>query len=114
MKRKNTLIITSIKYSEIIQLHDIVYCKADGSYSEIILKDQRKVTTSKNLLWLEQRTSQDSFFRIHKSYLINLQYLSKIFHNEGKIALQNNHLIPISRYKKQDFWRKIESMNAPT
>ncbi len=108
-----SLIISSFKYSELIKLNDIVFCIANGSYSEIILQNKRKVCISKNLRWLEERIDMNSFFRVHKSYLINLQYVCKIFHDENKIQLKNGIYIPLSKYKKQEFWEKINLYSQP-
>lgn len=57
---------------------DIIYFEADGSYTSIFLTSGKKETTSSNLGKLEERLNQNGFFRISRSVLINLKYLTKL------------------------------------
>ena len=105
-----SLIITNSRYSEIVDIKSIVFFIANGSYCEIVLNDKRKITASKNLHWFEEKTANGFFFRVHKSYLINVLFVTKIFNNEFKIELSSGIVIPLSRSKKLDFWQKLTSL----
>jgi two-component system LytT family response regulator len=104
---KDFVLISNMKYSEVISLTDIVFIQADGSYSKVFLNSKKTISCSKNLSFFETVIKSDSFIRIHKSYLVNLDYLNKIFNNEDKISLVNNVEIPMSRYKKKLLWEKL-------
>jgi two-component system LytT family response regulator len=106
-----SLIISNINFAEVIQLDEIVLFVANGSYSEVILENNKRIIASKNLHWFEQKASDQIFFRVHKSYIINLLFVRKVFHNEFKIELQNGRCIPLSRGKKQELWKRLESLN---
>lgn len=60
-----------------IPASDIVYLKASGSYSEIHLKDTKVFTCTRGL-WLLERELPDYFFKIHRSTLVNTQYVEGI------------------------------------
>lgn len=106
----NFLIISGNEFKEIIHANRIEYCKGEGSYSEIILED-RKLTVSKNLHWIEQRLCTRIFFRSHKSFLINLMFIARVFNCEDKLTLENGTKIPLSRKNRKQFWIRFERFN---
>jgi len=74
-----------------VQIEDIVMIKADGAYSEIVLKDDSKLLISKNLKHFEDLLSfSTAFIRVHKSYLINSHYVNEYVKSEGGYLILNN------------------------
>jgi two-component system LytT family response regulator len=61
---------------------DILYCQAEGNYTDIYLTSQKKYTISQNIGSIERILPQQVFFRISRSNIINIKYLSEI--NRGK------------------------------
>jgi len=57
---------------------EIVYCKAEGSYTTIYLEDGRKEMANDNLGMFEKKLPGMPFYRVSRSYLINLHKLAKI------------------------------------
>jgi len=105
---KNPHIILSDQSGvEIIRIEDIVLCQAKGSYSVVVLKDNKKLTVSRNLRWLQQRIVMKSFFRTHRSYYVNLSYIKRVERTDLSIILQNGMDIPVARSKKKEFWKNF-------
>ncbi|WP_373522822.1 LytR/AlgR family response regulator transcription factor [Aquiflexum sp.] len=82
---------------------DIVYCESDGSYSRIITENNDVVYISKKLKYLEEMLPSELFYRIHNSYLINLQKVSLFEKNSSKVVLVSGISLPVSRLKKSGF-----------
>jgi len=82
---------------EIISIQNIIYIKAEGSYSRIDTNNNESLLVSKNLKYFDELLSQsDHFYRVHRSYLLNLQYAKKITRNSGgMMILENGTEIPI-------------------
>ena len=81
----------------IIDTQEILYIKGDDNISTIYLTKKRKITLSKTLKYFEHLLD-DKFLRIHKSYLLNLKYASKIIIKEVHfIELEDGTQLPISR-----------------
>ena len=81
----------------IIDKQDILYIKCDDNISTIYLTKKRKISLSKTLKYFEDLLDAD-FVRIHKSYLLNLKYASKIISkNIPFIELEDGTQLPISR-----------------
>lgn len=91
------VIINTRQCTEIVYLANIIYCRAEGSYTKVYLKDGGSIFCSKNLAWFENEIQSKLFLRVHRSFLINLNFLSKVYRNEGRINLQNGAAIPLSR-----------------
>lgn len=85
-----------------IEENDIVYFKADGQYTQIFTINNQQYTSTKNIGDIEKDLS-DTFFRCHKSWIINLNYVSKFLKEDSIAVLSNNIEVEISSRKKDDF-----------
>jgi two-component system LytT family response regulator len=72
----------------IVDLDDILYCEADGSYTNFYTADNKVYTTSNNLKKVESILMQATFFRIHRATLLNLKHVVQ-FNNSGELVLSN-------------------------
>ncbi|WP_400075271.1 LytR/AlgR family response regulator transcription factor [Winogradskyella sp. R77965] len=80
---------------------DIIYCKSSGNYCEIFFKNQKKEIISKKLKEFEILINNDDFFRVHKSYLVNVTYIKEFIKSDGQyLVLENDTTIPVARLKK--------------
>ena len=82
---------------------DIIYAESDGNYSTIYLSDGHKIVLTKKLKEVGELLPADTFFRIHNSFIINLNKIKEFLKTDGYVILKPNHKIPVSRQKKSDF-----------
>ena len=87
---------------DFVVVNAIIYCQADGNYTNIFIKDKEKpLVVSKQIGFIEQALAGYDFVRPHNSYLINLNYVdSYIKSNGGSLKLNNKIEIPIARNRK--------------
>ena len=87
-----------------IMIADIMLLKADGSYCEFVFKDKSHVF-SENLSHFEEKLSfAKEFVRIHRSYIININFVERIHENRVWV---NGEEIPIGKGYKSDLTEKI-------
>ncbi|MFT5736869.1 MAG: two-component system LytT family response regulator [Maribacter sp.] len=86
-----------------LESDEILYAESDGNYSTIFLTDGHKIVLTKKLKEVNALLPNDSFFRIHNSYIINLNKIKEFLKTDGYVVLKSNHKIPVSRQKKSDF-----------
>jgi two-component system LytT family response regulator len=86
-----------------LESDEILYAESDGNYSTIYLTDGQKIVLTKKLKEVNELLPSDSFFRIHNSYIINLNKIKEFLKTDGYVVLKSNHKIPVSRQKKSDF-----------
>jgi two-component system LytT family response regulator len=91
----------------LVHLSDIVYCQASGSYSDVILSNNSKITVSKPLKYFEDVLPETLFFRCHKSYFVNLNFAEKYSDVNKHITLVHGIDIPVSVRKKEAFIHAI-------
>jgi DNA-binding LytR/AlgR family response regulator len=90
----STICIKSYGDYQFISLNDIVYLKADNNTTDFHLQNGRKITAYKTLKHYEA-SLPFFFFRIHNSYIVNSNYISRI--NTGKsLCYLNNSDLSIS------------------
>lgn len=94
----------------IIDIDDIIYCEADGSYTHFYATENRTYITSNNLKKVENILQHTSFFRIHRSILLNLKHISQ-YNNSGEIKLSNNQKLLVASRNKSNFLRVLKLMN---
>ncbi|WP_445386218.1 LytR/AlgR family response regulator transcription factor [Robiginitalea sp. IMCC44478] len=82
---------------------DILFAESDGNYSTIFLEDGQKLVLTKKLKEINEILPEDAFFRIHNSYIVNLNKIKEFLKTDGYVILESNHKIPVSRTKKSDF-----------
>ena len=88
---------------DFIQLQDILYCESDGAYSIIHFISGSKSVISKSLKYLEDILAHYRFFRVHKSYIVNLDYVIKYSRGPGgTLKLTNGQEIRVARSKKDE------------
>jgi len=90
---------------------NIIYLKSDGPYSHFYFADGKHLLTSKTLKEAEESLPQQQFFRIHNSYLVNMQYVQKYLRGEGgEVVLSNGTQLPVSRHRKAEFLSILEKI----
>lgn len=86
---------------EILAVKSILYAKADDNYTILFLTNNTKKLVSKTLKYFEEALTNYGFARIHKSYLVNVNYITK--YNKGKggtIELNTGKELSVSASKK--------------
>ena len=89
------------KGTEVIKIENILAFHGAGDYSEAMTTDNRSLLHNKTMNQLEQMLP-DNFLRIHRSHIINLDYVTAIHTQEGSrysVTLNQAHEIPVSRSK---------------
>ncbi|MGP1991135.1 LytR/AlgR family response regulator transcription factor [Zobellia laminariae] len=88
---------------QVLNVTDILYCKADDNYTEIYLEN-KKILVSKTLKYFEDALAGFSFARIHKSYLVNVNEVVKYRKGKGgSVVVSNGKELLVSASKKKDF-----------
>ncbi len=93
-----------------IRHEDIMYLEASDSYTTVHQKDGKRITSSKHIRIFETNLDAKKFFRVHKTFIINLEHLKGFSRGEGNMAvLSNGTLIPVSRRRLPDFLALINT-----
>jgi len=105
------VIISNVDKVSFVKYEDIIYCKSSGRYTEFFLTENRKLLASKSIGEYERVLNPHFFFRIHKSYVVNLDQVLSINKKTGNYCeLKDGAILPISRRRMESFMNYINSM----
>lgn len=90
-----------------LEPHEIVFVESDGNYSSIHLTDGKKIVLTKKLKEVNELLPKDHFFRVHNSFVINLDKIKEFYKTDGYVVLEGRHKIPVSRQRKSEFLDKF-------
>lgn len=91
-----------------VKVDEVLYLKASGNYTEIFMNDGQKHLVSKHLKLYDDMLTDQNFFRIHHSSLINLKFIKNYVRGDGGyVVMADNASLDVSRRKKDDFLEKI-------
>ena len=80
-----------------------MFCKADDNYTEIYLNTNKKKVVSKTLKYFDEILADSGFARIHKSYLVNINEITKYVKGKGgSVILSNGKELSVSASRKAD------------
>ena len=83
---------------------EIIFIKADGDYTDIVLANKKLLSSEPLRYWLEV-LGDEEFIRTHKSYIINISKIKKV--TGSKVVLEKEHSIPIGRAYKDSFQERV-------
>jgi len=96
---------------DLLQGRDIIFARADGNYTTFYLQGQKKTMSAKQIGFYEELLPAHIFFRCHKSFIINTEYLRGYTFKEGHAAcLSEGHEVPVSRRKLPQFIELCKSL----
>lgn len=92
---------------ELVHSNQILYCRAESNYCCIKKIDGFTKTATKTLKFVEEILPPNCFKRIHKSYVINLNYVVRYHKANKEVELTNGEKLPVSFRKEEEFINAI-------
>ena len=106
----NHISVNTVDGISLIKLSEILFIESDKNYSSFHLENE-VITSSKSIGEYEKKLETAHFFRIHRSYLVNLKMV-KMF-KRGKnpyLILKNDHQLEIAKNRKDAVLEAIETI----
>lgn len=96
--------INHAKGFKIVDPSDIMYLEGEGNYTKIIFSDGSQYVDTRSLGIYEGILDPKKFFRIHKSHIVNLLFVSEFLNVEGSfVVMKNGARLVISRLRLAGF-----------
>ncbi|MCW3076921.1 MAG: hypothetical protein JWO32_1530 [Bacteroidetes bacterium] len=110
---KNLVLINHSKGFTLVDFKDIVWLEASDNYTNLFLNGQKKIVASKTLKEFEMILPNNDFFRIHRSALINVNYVKEYSNNEGgEVILSDGTHVQVSKARVQEFAEFIKTKSV--
>lgn len=87
-----------------LKLEDVLYFEADGSYTNVVLKNTKTLVSKKIKEFDELLANDNRFYRTHRSYLVNIMQIKKYTKKEGALLeFEDGASIAVAREKVKEF-----------
>jgi two-component system, LytTR family, response regulator len=94
---------------EFLESSDIIRLEADDCYTHIYLSAGNKLTVTRTLKQFEEVLPEEYFFRVHKSHIINLNFMKEYSRLDGGYAfMEDGSKVEVSRRKAPDFLKRVK------
>lgn len=106
---KEKIIFHDTSGLRIIETETIEFLTADNNYCTLYLENKSKFTVTKSIKELENLLPDATFFRVHKSHIVNIDKLQKVkFGDIYKAIMNSGASINISRRRVQQLLQKLK------
>lgn len=91
-------------------VQDIVYMESVGRKTKTYCKEGKEYVLKNSLSHMEESLPDEKFFKIHRSFIINVDYLKGInIKTEKMVLLHNGIKLRISHRKYKDFMEFVKN-----
>jgi two-component system LytT family response regulator len=105
------LVVSMHNTKYVLPVKDILRLEAIRIYTVIYVKNKEQYICSKHLKMVSEELHSDSFFRIHKSHVINLREVKGYQEGRGgKVIMSDNKMLDVSQRKKASFLKRFYEM----
>lgn len=102
--RHQKVMLPTMEGFEVVPVNSILYCEAIDNFTRFHLDGQKDMLICRTLKYYEDVFKDHAFFRIHRSYLINADYVIRYSKGKGGyVTMKNNRELEVSSNKKNDF-----------
>jgi two-component system LytT family response regulator len=108
LKAVNKIALPSMEGLQMIPVDSIISCESDDNYTELKLKNGKKLMVTRSLKDLEESLESYSFIRVHRSYVVNLNEIEKYIKGEGGYLLMSDGTtIDVARTRKEVLLKRL-------
>jgi two-component system LytT family response regulator len=104
----NKIALPTLEGLHMVPVDDIISCESDDNYTNIQLKNGKKMLVTRTLKDMEEILEQHSFIRVHRFYIVNLNEIEKYVKGEGGyLVMSDGTSIDVARNRKEPLLKKL-------
>jgi two-component system LytT family response regulator len=105
------IILRTFDNIHLVKVQDINYCESEGNYTTIHLLNGKKIVVSTLLKEYEEMLKDCGFYRVHKSYLINMRHIERFEKGEGGyVVLETEAKVPVASRKREELLEMFDRL----
>lgn len=95
----------------IVDIATILRCESNVNYTEFFFKDAKRIVVSKTLKEFEDILSDQGFYRVHQSHLVNTKMIKEFVKVEGgHLIMSDGKMVPVSTRKRAEVVRMLDAL----
>ena len=100
LQNERKVVLQTSETIYVVNQDDIIFIQAEGSYTKIVTVSHGILTITKKLAEFEYLETDASFFRAHRSYLVNLNHIKRIDKRDFLLVMSNEAQVQLAQDKK--------------
>ncbi|MBN2173080.1 MAG: response regulator transcription factor [Bacteroidales bacterium] len=101
VSQNKRIVLKTVDKLHFIPINEIMRCEADKNYTTFFLADSKKIVVSGTIKDYEDILSEQGFYRLHKSHIVNLSYIKSYEKADGgTVILSDGSHVPVALRKK--------------
>jgi two-component system LytT family response regulator len=102
------LVLPLLEGFDVVRMADVLYCEAEDNFTCFYFTDGRKSLICRHLKHYEELLEPFGFCRVHRSHIVNLEYVKRYIKGKGgSVILENGKEIMVSNQRKDELLRRI-------
>lgn len=95
----------------IVNINDIVRCESSVNYTEFYFSNAKKLLVTKTLKDFDDLLSDQGFYRVHQSHLVNTKFIKEFVKTDGGyLIMQDGTNVPVSTRKRPEVMKMLEEL----
>jgi len=95
----------------IVNIQDIIRCESNINYTEFFFQNGKKLLVTRTLKDFEDLLSDQGFYRVHQSFLVNTRFIKEFLKADGGFLLMSDgSMIPVSTRKRPEVMKMLEGL----
>ena len=104
----NKIALPTLDGFQLEKVNNIVYCQAEENYCKIFTNRNEVILVARTLKNIEELLPKEVFFRIHKSHLVNMNYIKSYSKTDGyRIILENGVELDVATRRNEEFLKAL-------
>ncbi len=95
-----------------LEMSEIIRMEAEDNYTHIFTTKDSKITVSKTIKVYEDLLTNFNFYRIHKSHIVNMNFIKKFNRNERQIIMVDGSKLEVARRRIAGFLERLENLQG--
>ncbi len=109
---KKKIILKTFDNIYLVKVCEIIYAESDNRYSTIYLASGEKVVVSNVLKHYQEMLEEYGFYRVHKSFLINLEHIHRFEKADGGfVILSQGARVPVASRKREELLQLFDKIS---
>jgi two-component system LytT family response regulator len=105
---KGKVALPTLSGYQLEKVNSILYCEADQNYTKIFTIRGEQLLVSKPISYIEEILPVDTFYRIHKSFLVNMNFIKSYSRTDGfHIILDDGTKLDVATRRNEDFLKAL-------
>ncbi len=102
--QKKKIVLPVLDGFEVVEVKDVIRCQANDNFTDFLMADGTKKLICRTLKFYDEILSELGFLRVHRSHLINMEYVKGYKKGKGgQVIMSDGSLVDVSPNRKDDF-----------